>query len=179
MHCHQTVKYIAYTNSMVNTVDRHIELEARERNFLRYEAAFWGVAFLAFATGGAVLMASALTAGGIGATVGAITLGIGAVITYVKRDEVREEYRLKTSSGRDRIAAKHWAEELGVNRQLVGDKGKETQANIAPTEIAPSDKIIADTQHNLHEQNQRADGQAWGDVAQASKAQTADQTLSK
>jgi|AACY02.2.fsa_nt_gi hypothetical protein len=147
---------------MDRTVERHIEMEARERNFLRYEAIFWGVAFTALALGAAILAFQAVAAGSVLATVGALTLGVGALFTYVKRDETREEYLLKSGSGRDKIAAKHWAEELGVNRRLVGEKAnqqEQTQSNVAPAEIAPSDEIIP--QEFVNNQIKDAEGKTY------------------
>lgn len=179
---------------MPHTTEHYIELEARERNFLRYEAMFWGLAFGACALGGAFLAVSALTAGGgIMATMGAITLGVGAMFTYVKRDEVREEYMLKTGSGRDKIAAKHWAEELGMNRNRSTARAAQpqTEQNIVPkaAAIPASDKIIAEAApkaaaetHQMIENQanaMRADGKSWGDATKASQQEAANQTLSK
>lgn len=161
-HCHQTVKYILYSNSMTHTVEHHIELEARERNFLRYEAIFWGIAFTVLAAGAAILAFQALAGAGLIATMGAITMGVGALFSYVKRDETREEYLLKSGSGRDKIAAKHWADELGVNRRLVGSKANQqaqAQANIAPTQIAPSNEIIP--QEQMTNQLKDAEGKTY------------------
>ncbi len=140
---------------MSHSVEHEIETEGRERTMLRYEAIFWGAAFVALA---AVAVYSVLIIGGVAGIIAGAASAAGAVFSYIERDSTREEYKLKVGSGQTKLSARHYADEFemgkGATRGMQGSQIAPTKDIPVNPGLAPTDSALANIQTNLTREQQ-------------------------